>query len=129
MDAYEQASAGLYPPIYEAFRDKNIFDICEVWESEPPPPLENQPVVSDIPTLILSGESDPITPPSWGQAAAGHLSQGQFFVFPGIAHRVLGADRDRGNCSMDMLDAFLADPTTPLDTTCLDAMELPPFEE
>jgi pimeloyl-ACP methyl ester carboxylesterase len=33
-------------------------------------PAEQQPLHSELPTLVLSGEFDPITPPSYGDQAA-----------------------------------------------------------
>jgi pimeloyl-ACP methyl ester carboxylesterase len=42
---------------------------CKVWQVEATDPVENEPVVSDIPTLLLAGDYDPITPPSFAQEA------------------------------------------------------------
>ena len=49
-------------------------------------PVENQPVRSDIPALVLAGSFDPITPPEWGRLTAGNLSGARFVEFPDLAH-------------------------------------------
>lgn len=49
-------------------------------------PVENRPVRSDIPALVLAGSFDPITPPEWGRLAARNLSGARFAEFPDLAH-------------------------------------------
>ena len=34
-----------------------------------------EPVVSDVPALVLSGDLDPVTPPTWGEAVVKTLEQ------------------------------------------------------
>ncbi|MGN6031613.1 MAG: alpha/beta hydrolase, partial [Thermomicrobiales bacterium] len=43
------------------------FAICEQWPSGRAPDIENEPVTSDIPTLVLGGEYDFQTPLSWNK--------------------------------------------------------------
>jgi pimeloyl-ACP methyl ester carboxylesterase len=40
-----------------------IFGICENWPVQEAEPWVKEPVVSDVPTLVLTGEFDPVTPP------------------------------------------------------------------
>jgi pimeloyl-ACP methyl ester carboxylesterase len=47
---------------------------CERHGLTEAPPAENEPVTSDVPVLLLAGEFDPITPPSWTERAAETLS-------------------------------------------------------
>lgn len=86
--------------------------------------VENQAVESDIPTLIFSGEFDPITPPTWGQLAAETLSKSQFLAFPGFGHGVLDSGIDGGACSRQIVTDFLADPELPVDASCVSDFEL-----
>ena len=44
--------------------------ICSVWPKGVLDEGFKEPVSSDIPVLLLSGENDPITPPAYGDAAA-----------------------------------------------------------
>ena len=43
---------------------------CPVWRVPPAPAAERQPVKSEVPTLLLSGGYDWLTPPAWGREAA-----------------------------------------------------------
>jgi pimeloyl-ACP methyl ester carboxylesterase len=45
-------------------------------------------VKSDVPSLVLSGELDPITPPRWGEIAAKNLKGSKHVVVPGMGHGV-----------------------------------------
>ena len=42
---------------------------CALWQVEPAPALENEPVRSDIPALLLVGDYDPVTPPDYARDA------------------------------------------------------------
>src|SRR4029450_1263107 len=84
------AAQGVQPQIAAFFPASvpPLFAVCKEWTVMPPEPLENLPVVSDVPTLILAGEGDPITPPEWGRRVAEDLSNAYFYEFPGSAHWV-----------------------------------------
>jgi pimeloyl-ACP methyl ester carboxylesterase len=104
--------------------EESICATCQNWESEEADPIENEPVYSDIPTLILAGEYDPITPPSWGQIAAETLPSSYYFEFPGVGHGTSVSGKD---CPVNIALAFLDDPTSQPDTTCLNEMVGPTF--
>lgn len=113
------------PRFYKAMNADAILSLCEDWAVQPAVPVENEPVNSELPTLILSGEFDPITPPAWGQLAAETLSNAQFLEFPGISHGVLGMGTDGGLCTFKILEDFLANPNEVVDASCIN--QLPPF--
>lgn len=96
-----------------------VFRICQDWPAGLADPSANQPVYSDIPTLLMSGEFDPITPPAWGRKAAQTLSQAYFYEYPGIGH---GASIITG-CPQDMAIAFLHQPNQAPDDACIDDLE------
>ena len=95
--------------------------VCAFWRSGRADPVENLPVVSDIPTLLLSGEFDVWTPSLWARAAVKHLSRGQFIVFPGEGH-AFGLDNV---CARSIFVAFLGDPAQVLPA-CVTAVS--PFQ-
>jgi pimeloyl-ACP methyl ester carboxylesterase len=95
--------------------------VCDNWQSGIADPIDNTPVVSDIPTLVFAGRYDPITPPSWGMLAAETLTNSYFYEFPANGHGVM---RDN-TCGLDIGLQFINDPLTPPDATCLEA-EIPP---
>jgi len=91
------------------------FDSCRIWNVPKAPDLENQAVKSDVPTLVISGQFDPITPPEWGKLASSTLSKSFFFEVPAAGHGPsLTVD-----CPQQMLLAFLDQPTSAPDSTCL----------
>lgn len=92
-------------------------ELCQEWAVPPLPASVDDPVVSDIPTLVFNGQFDPITPPAFGELAAQTLSRSQVVTFPTTAHGSALA----GECPATILYAFLDDPTAPADTSCIDA--------
>jgi pimeloyl-ACP methyl ester carboxylesterase len=94
---------------------RSIFEICQMWDSGAAPEIENQPVISDIPALVLAGEYDPLTPPTWGEQTAQNLLNSYYFLFPAAGHAVI----DSGECPSLLIAEFLANPTTPPQATCL----------
>jgi len=61
---------------------------CEFWPKGRVDPSYYAPVVSSVPSLVLSGELDPVTPPTWGLEVVKHLSNGLHIVMPGTGHGV-----------------------------------------
>jgi pimeloyl-ACP methyl ester carboxylesterase len=47
-----------------------------------------EPVESNVPTLLLSGALDPVTPPHWAERVAMHLGNSKHLVAPGAHHGV-----------------------------------------
>ena len=82
--------------------------LCEEWQQTPVDPIEDEPVVSDIPTLLLSGQFDPATPPRWAAIAAETLSNSFSFVLPMAGHGV-GIDT---TCGRTLMSKFLVSPRT-----------------
>jgi hypothetical protein len=83
----------------------------------------DQAVQSNIPTLVLSGGFDPITPPQYASTVASNLSNSYNFVFPIGAH---GQMLD-GDCADGMILAFLADPSSAPDSSCINPQATPDF--
>lgn len=61
---------------------------CSVWKVPPVDASFSEPIKSAIPTLLLSGEIDPATPPSWGELAMEKLTNAKHFVAPYATHGV-----------------------------------------
>ena len=86
------------------FSKSQIF--CAVWRVPAAPADERQPVKSAIPTLLLSGGYDWLTPPAWGVEAVRHLSQSRHVVFRAKGHGVVSQDP----CAARLRDAFIDSP-------------------
>jgi pimeloyl-ACP methyl ester carboxylesterase len=101
-------------------RVRRQMEICRFWPKSRLPADYGQPVKVDVPVLLLSGTLDPVTPPAWGAEAARHLPRGTHVIAPG-SHGLSGP------CIDDIMRAFLADPESPVDASCVEAMEPGPF--
>jgi pimeloyl-ACP methyl ester carboxylesterase len=108
----------------ESLIEYSIFGICKNWPVEQAETWVKEPVVSDLPTLIMEGEFDPVTPPEYGRQVASHLSQGYFFEFPGIGHDITGASA----CAREMAGIFLNDPSQAPDASCIEEMPALQFD-
>jgi pimeloyl-ACP methyl ester carboxylesterase len=89
---------------FNQYQAKSTFAACDVWAAPPAASRENEPVASDIPTLVLAGQLDPITPPVWGQQAAAGLTNSVFLEFPGVGHGVALSDSCPTAISLGFLD-------------------------
>ncbi len=83
--------------------------------------IEAEAVESDIPTLLIAGQYDTITPPAWAWDTADSLSDSYVFVYPAMGHSVTSD----AECAQTMTAAFLDDPTTEPDSTCVREMGPP----
>ena len=63
-----------------------IYDDCRGWKVNKGPAAQRSATRSNIPTLILSGSFDAITPPTWGQTAAQMLPNSTVLVIPAVGH-------------------------------------------
>ncbi|MDJ0779925.1 MAG: alpha/beta hydrolase [Gammaproteobacteria bacterium] len=88
-----------------------------------PDPSHRDPVVSDIPTLLLAGGLDVSTPVEQAEMAAASLSRGYLVVFPANAH-----DQVWGNsCAWTLITEFLATPEKRPEPECLESLRQPTF--
>ncbi|MEO7910549.1 MAG: alpha/beta hydrolase [Roseiflexaceae bacterium] len=113
-----------YPEQHNTFDAASAYSVCQQWGAKPAAEVENEPVTSNLPTLVLSGEYDPITPPNYNQAVAKTLSKSFLFEFPGIGHGVSISDP----CPLGIAKAFLNEPSATPVSTCIKAMREPAFD-
>jgi len=82
-----------------------------------------QPVRSDVPALVLSGDRDPITPPVWGDEVTSQLRHARHFTASATGHGVIGTP-----CGVRLISDFLDRGTSDsLDGSCLTTVKPPPF--
>jgi pimeloyl-ACP methyl ester carboxylesterase len=79
---------------------------CPSWNVPPAPPSERRAVASEIPSLLLSGTYDWLTPAAWGREAARHLPVSRHVVFRAAGHGVTSQDP----CAARLRDEFIANP-------------------
>jgi pimeloyl-ACP methyl ester carboxylesterase len=92
--------------------------MCSVWPHGTRPADFHAPYKSDKPVLVLEGEFDPVTPPSYGEQVMKNLSNAKLIVAKGQGHNVLG----RG-CIPKVVEDFV-DTLKPkdLDVKCVDML-------
>lgn len=103
---------------------KALAATCPLWPTRPLPENARAPFAVDVPTLLLSGENDPVTPPHYGERVAAGLKRARHLIAPGMGHNVL----PRG-CVAKLVTTFVetAD-ATELDASCIDDLVAPePF--
>jgi pimeloyl-ACP methyl ester carboxylesterase len=95
--------------------------ICGAWTIQQPDAVENELVVSDLPTLVLDGDFDPITPPMWAEDTASGLSNSYYYVFPGTGHGVVRST----DCGLSVMLSFVDNPQQAPDVSCIDELGEP----
>jgi pimeloyl-ACP methyl ester carboxylesterase len=113
-----------YPRFADLYATDETLAACPVWGAGASGPIEAQPVTSAVPTLLLSGDYDPATPPNWADGAVKHLAHGHLVRFPGIGHGVVASD----SCADAVVAAFLADPAAEPKAACLADLPGPLFK-
>ena len=93
-------------------------DCGEVWKVPAAPENMHQPVVSSIPTLLISGTFDTLTSLAGAKAAAAKLSNATIISIPGVGHAV----SPQSPCAQAVVVSFLANPAAP-DTSCVGALK------
>lgn len=67
---------------------QDVQPICAFWPKAELPQDYWQPIVSDVPALLLSGKHDPVTPERWAQSVAAHLSHATLLSAAGGNHSI-----------------------------------------
>lgn len=98
---------------------KAVANACDVLQVELKPPFvyENP----DIPTLVLNGAYDPVTPQPYGVAVARNMNTAYVYTFPGVGHGALFSPRGMPAeaCVTQIAADFLANPKQTPDSHCL----------
>jgi len=82
-----------------------------------------EPVTSAVPTLVMSGEIDPVTPPTWGEQVARTLSSSRHVVMPGTGHTAGGT-----GCGQLIIKDFIdKGGVASIDTSCSTKVKRPAF--
>ena len=99
---------------------------CGMWPRGEIPTDFRDPVRSNAPVLIFSGNMDPVTPPKYGEEAAGHLPNSRHVVIPEAGHGVDGLT-DPGCIDRIAIEFLDKGDAKDLDVSCVDRMAAPPF--
>jgi pimeloyl-ACP methyl ester carboxylesterase len=96
-----------------------VNNACDVLQVEQKPPFVS--ANPQIPTLVLNGSYDPVTPAPYGDAVARNQTTAYVVTFPGVGHGALFAPQGMpaAACVTRMASEFLADPGQTPDRSCL----------
>ena len=118
-DVAKESAGSLFGPYLMRLQQ----DACAFWPRGEVADSFYDPVTSSVPTLVMSGEIDPVTPPVWGEETATHLSASKHLVMPGTGHTAGGT-----GCGVRIIRAFLTKGSVEgLDTSCMANVKRPPF--
>jgi pimeloyl-ACP methyl ester carboxylesterase len=95
---------------------------CPQWKVESVPASFNEPVSIDVPTLVLAGTLDPITPHADSEAQAARMPNARFVSVPRGGHGEVGFSA----CTLAAVNGFWHDPAAELPE-CLGELEPIPF--
>ncbi|HEU0275505.1 MAG TPA: alpha/beta hydrolase [Candidatus Udaeobacter sp.] len=99
---------------------------CGMWPRGEIPEDFFQPVSSNTPVLIFSGNMDPVTPPSYGEEVAKHLPNSRHIVISEAGHGVDGLN-DPGCIDRIAVEFLDKGDAKNLDVSCVQKMTRPPF--
>lgn len=99
---------------------RNACDALKV-ELKPPFTYENP----QIPTLVLNGAYDPVTPAPYGQAVAKNFTTSYVYTFPAVGHisLILKPGVPAATCSSQIAADFLANPNRAPDSSCINQLK------
>ncbi|MEM9073837.1 MAG: alpha/beta fold hydrolase, partial [Myxococcota bacterium] len=100
----------------------SLYESCDALGLTPSPPAAREPVVSDVPTLLVNPVLDSRTPLEGAMAVAAGLSEARIVDIPtrvhtpGLGFQYVGDYLDE--CGASVLRGFLDDPDAPVDVSC-----------
>jgi len=96
---------------------------CSVWPKGSRPADFHQPLATDLPVLLFSGQYDPVTPPRYGEQVASHMPHARHLVLTGQGHNVINA-----GCAPELVRNFIEKlDAKGLDAKCLDRLQPTPM--
>jgi pimeloyl-ACP methyl ester carboxylesterase len=92
-----------------AYRLQQQRAACKEWPRGAVSTAHRQPTTSAVPALLISGELDPVTPPSGADEVVRHLSRGRHVVIRSNGHPIGNAEKCIGAMIGEFLDRGSAD--------------------
>ncbi len=120
----EAATAGTFEGRYLV--DRQIA-MCSEWGLDAVPESDLRPVTSEIPTLLIAGAMDFVTPVSWAQEVSSRLTHSLVLVIDHMGH--LPGGLDHMECFHGVVEQFFKSGSIiGLDTSCFQTMLPPDFQ-
>ena len=110
---------GLSPAVFEK-------EICDIWGVKKVSEIENQPIKSNVPILLISGEYDNETPVKWAESMKINLANSYHLIFKSWKHT---PTTNWGNqCAMQAANDFFNNPGVRPNPDCFTKIKSPEFK-
>jgi len=120
VDAARKAASGT---LLGAYRIEQQVAACRIWPHGAADPARVKPLQSSIPTLMISGELDPVTPPKYANEVAKTLTHVTNVMVPKGSHA-----GDTGGCLEKIAaEAVVSGQVRKLDLSCVADIAGPKF--
>ncbi len=116
----ESATRGSY---FGSWRVKAQMEVCKAWPKTELPGDYFKPFRSNVPALLISGDTDPVAPPRWGEEVKSFMPNAIHLVVAGGGHT---PDND---CTRSIrAEMFRTGATKGLDLSCMAKLKPTPFK-
>lgn len=116
----EPATRGRF---FGAWRIKGQMATCKEWPKTDLPGDFFEPFESDVPTLLVSGDTDPVSPPYYGEEVRSFMPNSTHLVVPGGGHTP-----DNACVRRIRTEFFRTGAARGLDTSCMTELRPAPFK-
>ncbi len=125
LETVDASAKDLTPQLRDYALEGNAeeFALCKAWGVGKGNDNDNQPVKSDIPTLVIEDTFDPVTPPAYGKRVAETLTHSYYYEIPNAGHGASLA----GSCQFGIVRAFIDQPTVKPNDACIASIGGPAF--
>jgi len=118
----EEIKSNTTGTFYGDYRARTSSKACEQWPRAKVAASFTEPVKSDIPILMITGDLDPVAPPWLAAGAARFLPNSRHVSIPNTGHYF------RFECTDNLVVEFLSKGSAKgLDDSCVREIERPPF--
>lgn len=105
---------GLSPAVFES-------SICEIWGVKSVNKIENDPIKTSIPVLMINGEYDNETPVKWATSMKTNLSNSYQLIFDGWTHTP--TTNWSNQCAMKAANDFFNNPKKQPTSKCIEEIK------
>jgi len=99
---------------------------CNSWPVSDVSDGYSEPLNSEIPSLIISGKLDPVTPPEIGLELKNQLKNSQHIIIPTMGH--MFSELSKLDCYDNYVVAFFGESESEMDMSCFNEMEPQVFQ-
>jgi len=124
FEKIQEANSQAEPELAQYFNNqvREAQESCAIWRVDPDAVVQGaalvkEPIHSDVPTLVFSGDFSWNTPSNWAEETARALNRATWVNFAGSGGAVTFSEM-WSSCSLSIGKFFFNDPQASLDTSC-----------